>query len=227
MQEKIEAFIHLSDLFKANNHQLLLVGGTVRDFLLHLELSDMDVVTDATPEEMKTFLPDCNMEFSKYGFVKCRFNEIKFDITTFRKEKEYRDNRHPSKIIFVKSPRYDYVRRDFTINGLYADERFNIIDYCGGQKDINNRVLRTIGNPKKRIIEDPLRILRAIRFSLMYNFIIDEELQRIMKKYNYLIDELNKDKINEEIRKIKNVDRNIQHNIFAEYGLLKYLEGVK
>ena len=101
-------------------------------------------------------------------------NGIKFDITTLRKESAYLDYRHPSKITFVKDLKIDYLRRDFTINALYMDETLKIIDYTNGVNDLKNHLLRMIGDPYLRTKEDPLRILRAVRFAITFDLKIEE-----------------------------------------------------
>ena len=155
------------------------------------------------------------------------FDEEKFDYTTLRKEKHYKDSRHPSTVEFVKSPKLDYKRRDFTINALYIGEDFSLYDFAKGQKDLKNKVIRMIGNPLKRIKEDPLRILRAIRFSLMLHFEIDLKLKKAIHKSVNFLEKLNKDKIKQELLKIKNVDENEKLSLFNEFNILYLLDMVK
>ena len=180
MDKKIDSFLFLADIFSKNGYQLFLVGGTVRDYLLGLPLTDMDAVTDATPDEMKAFIPDGNFTFAKYGNVGYKFNGTKFDLTSLRKEDEYADSRHPNSVIFVKDLSIDVRRRDFTINGIYLDRDMKIIDYVGGQNDLRNHLLRMIGDPDKRIKEDPLRIIRALRFALDFKVKLFIELKQII-----------------------------------------------
>ena len=170
----------MAHIFKSHGFNLFLVGGTVRDYLLHKELTDMDAVSDATPTEIIAFLPNVDTTFAHLGSLKYKNeNNIKFDITTLRKESAYLDSRHPSKIIFVKDLKEDYLRRDFTINAMYMDADLNIIDYSGGLQDLSNHILRMVGDPDIRLKEDPLRILRAIRFALMFNLTIEPTLYEI------------------------------------------------
>lgn len=200
---KPEIFTKLAKIFNDNNHRLFMIGGTTRDYLLGLELFDFDFVTDATPDEIKTFLPDANYTFEKFGSVRVKVDGIKADITTLRVEENYEDFRHPGKIRFVKTIEEDYVRRDFTINAIYMDENEKIIDPSNGLEDLKNHKIRFIGEPEKRIIEDPLRILRAKRFANKLGFEIEENSQKSMQKLEYLLQNLNPDKIKEEERKSK------------------------
>ena len=226
--KRIDAFISLAKLFRENGYKLYLVGGTVRDYLLNKELSDMDVVTDATPEQVQSFYHGkASYTFMKYGSVTLYFNDVKFDLTTLRKERSYFDSRHPTEIEFVKSLRIDHKRRDFTINGMYLDEKFNLFDYSEGKKDLENHVIKMIGSPDRRIKEDPLRILRAIRFALTLSFDLDEKLKKSMKQNINLLSKLNPDKIKQELRKIPEVDETLKFSLFNEFDVIYLLDMVK
>ena len=223
---KITAYIHLAKYFKKHGYSLYLVGGTVRDFLLHLPLKDMDLVTDALPTQVKELFEESNDAFMKYGVLKVKYQNVKFDIATLRKEGKYDDSRHPSKIKFVKDVKKDYRRRDFTINAMYLDYYFNVYDYCHGQEDLKNKVIRFVGRPKRRIKEDPLRIMRAIRFALKYNFTIEDRTSKAMKKYSYLLEKINPEKIKEEIHKIGEVNPTFKNKLFKEYGIHQLIDVV-
>ncbi|MBO7121468.1 MAG: hypothetical protein J6V79_03665, partial [Bacilli bacterium] len=184
---RIEAFDFLKDVFSKNGFHLYVVGGTVRDFLLGKEITDLDFVTDATPEEEMKFIPEGDFTFKKFGAVRYPYKGKHIDITTLRQEGEYNDSRHPSKVTFVKDPKLDYVRRDFTINAMYLDEDYKVIDFSTGQEDLKKKLIRFIGDPAKRIEEDPLRIARAERFAKCLGFGIEEKtLQAIKDKRDLL-----------------------------------------
>lgn len=222
MNEKLNAFIELSKIFKSHNYSLYLVGGTVRDYLLNNSLDDMDAVTDATPEEVKSFLPDADFTFARMGSMRIKSSGVKFDVTTLRKEESYVDSRHPFKVTFVRDLKEDYVRRDFTINAMYMDDEMNIYDYVNGQKDLTNKVIRMVGNPDVRLKEDPLRILRAIRFALDFDFVIDDELKESIKRNKDLINKLNIEKIKMDMKKLKANNEEYKKELFAEFDI-KYL----
>ena len=198
-----DLFQYLNKIFNENGFSIFEVGGSVRDELLGLEVTDFDFATDATPEEMMKFLPNANDTFAKFGCIKYKGEYGRAEITTFRKEEDYDDFRHPRKVTFVRSLEEDYLRRDFTINAIYKDVDGKIYDPAHGVFDINNRVIRFIGNPEVRIKEDPLRILRAKRFATKLGFRIDDSTQEAIEKYSYLLDKLNPEKIKEEERKSK------------------------
>ena len=199
--ERIDAFLSLNKIFMERGFSLYLVGGTVRDYLLNIELVDMDAVTDALPSDMELFLESADFSFKRFGSVKIKYLGFKFDITTMRKEAGYDDFRHPNQIEFCDSLKIDVLRRDFTINGLYMDKDLEIIDYINGVKDLENKIIKTIGGADKRIKEDPLRIFRAIRFMVEFDFSLDEELLNAIIINKNLVRELNIEKIIMEIKR--------------------------
>lgn len=225
MDKKLLLFIELGKIFKKNSKKLYLVGGTVRDYLLNLPLCDMDLCTDATPEEMISFLKEYDYDdtFKKYGYIKLNFKNEVFDITTLREELSYQDSRHPSKVNFVKNIEEDYKRRDFTINALYMDMNINICDFVNGQNDLKEGVLRFVGDPQNRVIEDPLRIVRAVRFFSTYNLKFEEKTYDAIKKNISTLEKINIDKIKSDIRKMKNYSKErfnqICHDLSIEYLL--------
>lgn len=210
MDNKIKLFIELADLFYSHGFQLYLVGGSTRDYLLNLPLTDMDLVTDATPSEVKLFLENGNYTFERFGSVKFKYKDVKFDLTTFRKEGGYVDSRHPEVVLFTKDIKEDYSRRDITINALYLDKDLNVIDFVNGQNDLKNKVIKMVGDPLKRIKEDPLRIIRIYRFKLDLRFSIDKELEKVILANTSLLTNLRKEKILEEIHKCHHQDELIR-----------------
>ena len=170
--------IKLKEIFNEHGEQLYLVGGVVRDYLLKRFNEDYDLATTATPQKMISFLSCFPLDYHQkdLGSIKINFHNLNYEITTLRKESGVIDYRYPKEIVFVKDIEDDYLRRDFTINALYYD--FNkIIDFCFGLRDLQEKKIRFIGIAEQRIKEDPVRILRGIRFSLTLSFdIIDLDL---------------------------------------------------
>ena len=201
MDFKISLFQELADIFNKHGYQLFLVGGSTRDYLLNIPLTDMDLVTDATPEETKSFLDNADYTFERFGSVKFKYKDVKFDLTTFRKEGGYVDSRHPNVVFFTKDIKEDYPRRDLTINALYLDKDLNVLDFVNGQIDLKNKVIRMVGDPAIRIKEDPLRIIRVYRFKLDLGFNVDNELEKVIKNNKDLLGNIRKEKILEEIHK--------------------------
>ena len=227
MSLELKEFQRLVSIFKQHGYILYLVGGTVRDLLLGLTLTDMDCVTDATPEEMKTFLPGADFTFAKMGSIRCKDEGVKFDITTLRKESGYKDSRHPSEVIFVKDLKEDVKRRDFTINAMYMDEHMVLVDYVNGEKDLNKKIIRMVGDPEKRLKEDPLRIIRAIRFALQLNFEIDKKLEKTMLKNIELLKLLKKETIIQDLNKLTKFDANRKKELFDKFGITKFITVVE
>lgn len=215
----LEAFANLADIYAKYGYKLYLVGGSVRDYLLKLPTNDLDLCSDATPDETREFLPEANYRFAKFGTVSFHYDIYKIEVTTLRVEDEYLDSRHPQKIRFVRSVEEDYLRRDFTINALYLDRHMRVYDFCGGLKDLKAKQIRMIGDPQKRIEEDPLRILRALRFKLKLDFEIEESLDEVLKSNLHLLEKLNSDKIDFEIRKMIALDETKAQSLLESYSI--------
>ena len=190
MSELPKVYKRLNNLFVENGYSLYMVGGTTRDFLLGKEIFDFDFVTSATPEQMASFLDVKDKSFNS-GSVTLSFEGNKVDITTLREEGKYEDYRHPSVVNYVSDIRKDYSRRDFTINALYINEDGVVIDFVNGQRDLKEKVIRMIGNPFLRLEEDPLRILRAIRFASSLSFVVEEELKKAIFEKRFLLQKIN------------------------------------
>jgi len=199
------------------------VGGYVRDYLLKNNSLDFDLSTNATPQDLINIWGN-NIISNNYGSVVLKYKKDKFQITTFRKDIKYQNNRFP-KIEYVDTIDADVLRRDFTINSLYMDIDGNIIDKLGGMDDIKNKIVKMVGNPYDKINEDALRILRAIRFATIYNFKIDKELYNAIKELAFLVKRLSYQRKKEELDKIF-TSKNLKYGIelLKEFKLDKYLE---
>ncbi len=197
--EKVSSiFIELSSFIK---EELFLVGGSTRDLILNKSVDDLDFATSADPTYIHALFPD-KLYFEKYGTTTFKIDGYHITLASYRRECDYTDYRHPSKVEFLKDYKEDSKRRDFTINALYGDQSGEIYDPTGlGLKDIKEKRIRIIGDPTTRLIEDPLRILRAFRFSEELSFSIDDALFEAIKKEEGLLSHLNPNKIMEEIRK--------------------------
>lgn len=212
----LDVFKELALLFKKNGFDLFLVGGSIRDYLLKGNFDDYDLATNASIDDIKKFLKTkCIYELMGSG--KFIFNEKSFDITSMRKENKYVDYRHPSILERVNNPKDEFMRRDFTINALYMDVDENIFDYANGLSDLKNRIIRCIGDPNIRIKEDPLRIIRALRFAADLDFSIEKKLSDAIFKNKDLLINIKNVKINEELKKVKNKDK--MNLLIHEYGI--------
>lgn len=198
-----------------------IVGGFVRDSVMNMNSYDVDICTNALPKDVKEIF-NINKESNLYGSINFSINNYNFDITTFRKEKNYK-KRRPTEVEFIKDLKEDLNRRDFTMNSLCLDKNSNLIDYLDGKSDILNKQIKLIGD-NIRLKEDPLRILRAIRFSTIYDFEIDDSLNDGIVMYKEYIKELSLERIKSELDKIlinKNFLKGL--NLLKKYGILKLI----
>jgi len=211
-----------------------LVGGCVRDLLIGREPKDWDIATDARPEEIQKIFPDSVYEnnFGTVG-VKTRSKKEKLkiiEITTFRSEGVYSDKRHPDRISFAKTIEEDLARRDFTINALALDiagkknSKSEITDPYDGQKDLDKKVIRAVGDPNQRFNEDALRLLRAIRFATELNFTIEPATAEAIQKNSDKLQLIAKERIRDEFSKIILSDRAKEGvELLEKYNLLQHI----
>lgn len=186
------------------------VGGCVRDIIMGFTPHDWDICTSALPEQVIEIFKDQNVVPTglKHGTVTvipdqspiCESNS--FEITTYRVEGDYKDNRHPEYCEFVSDLSLDLMRRDFTINAMAYNYKDGLIDLYGGVADIKDRIIRCVGNPDDRFQEDALRIIRTIRFALRFGFDIDLDTYNSMQKYKYLLRNISAERISSELTKI-------------------------
>lgn len=219
-----EHFLSLAKYLSSHGVNAYLIGSSSRDFLLGKEIKDYDTAIDAPIDEVIDLFEDKMDKYKMYGSIQVKYLGVRYDITSFRKEGVYKDHRHPSEIIFTKDMKEDFVRRDFTINAIYIDMEGKIYDFSSGISDLSGHLLRTIGEPRKRIKEDPLRILRAIRFSLVYDFEIEESLSFAIKRYGNLLSEVSDGKIESELSKMRKsgVSEMMIKKEFSKFNIISY-----
>lgn len=202
-----------------------IVGGYARDLYLNKKSADVDICTNATPKDLKEIFKESMLPKEQYGSVAVIYNKIHFEITTFRKDIKYENNRLPVKIKYIDSLFEDLKRRDFVINTLCIDSKGNMIDLLDAKKDLDNKIIRTVGNAKDKIKEDALRILRAIRFATTLNFNLDEELKKSIRKSGSLLKKLSYYRKKSELDKIfSSPNASYGISLIVELGLDKYLE---
>lgn len=186
---------------KVGKENLYLVGGFIRDALFKKESHDMDFCLPLDGKMIHGLFED-GLYFQKFGTVSFSYRTVHVTLASLRKEGDYVDYRHPSKVEFVKTIQEDYQRRDFTINSLYMNSSFEILDPSSyGLEDISNRCIRIIGEPYERLKEDPLRIIRAYRFALQLGCHFEEKTEKALKDSIPLLSYLNPHKVEEEIKK--------------------------
>lgn len=161
----------LYELKKAG-YEAYIVGGAVRDYLLRMPINDVDITTNARPHQVNKIFRTIPTGL-KYGTLTVLYKDEKFEVTTYRIDGEYQDDRHPDNVTFSEDVQEDVKRRDFTINGLLLSDRQEIIDFVEGQKDLKAKLIRTIGDPYQRFDEDALRMMRAFYFQSKLGFQIE------------------------------------------------------
>ncbi|MBE7057295.1 MAG: HD domain-containing protein [Ruminococcaceae bacterium] len=164
------------DMLTNAGFEAYIVGGCVRDFLMGTDPDDFDITTSALPFEIKEVFKDFKVIETglKHGTVTVVIKHFHLEITTFRTESSYSDNRHPDHVHFTRSLKEDLARRDFTVNAMAYNPVVGLVDIFGGRKDLENKIIRTVGEAKERFSEDALRILRALRFASKLGFDIEE-----------------------------------------------------
>lgn len=186
------------------NFKVYAVGGCVRDTLLGLQPFDYDLCTDATTEDMVRLFSDYTLvrRGEKHGTVGVAINKSVVEITTFRTEGGYEDNRHPDWVRFVSNVEDDLSRRDFTVNAMAYNPACGYVDPFGGAEDLQKGILRTVGNPTERFSEDALRILRGVRFAVRYHLAVEPETLAAMKALAHTMEKLAHERVFEELCKL-------------------------
>jgi poly(A) polymerase len=210
-----EHAIHVVRELRQHGFQSYLAGGCVRDMLLGSEPTDYDVTTDATPNEVMRIFPETYAVGAQFGVVLVPVPKEgrEFDpagpphpieVATFRSDGSYSDGRHPDKVTYSKSPEEDVQRRDFTINGLLMDPLGGdrVLDFVGGRADLAAGIVRAIGDPERRFLEDKLRMLRAIRFAARFGYSIDPPTFAAIQELAPLIHQVSRERVRDELTKM-------------------------
>jgi poly(A) polymerase len=218
--------------------QAYLVGGCVRDLLLRRVPKDYDVATNATPQQVMSIFPETYAVGVQFGVVLVpvpetertdggtnsgtrNVNEV--EVATFRSDIGYSDGRHPDRVRFSQDPREDVLRRDFTINGMLLDPVNNeVLDYVGGQKDLEAGIIRAIGDPERRFVEDKLRMLRAVRFAARFAYKIEDETFAAIQKLAKEIQVVSRERVRDELTRMLTEEHPRRaFQLLDESGLLK------
>ena len=216
---------------KSAGFEAYIVGGCVRDFLRNVEPEDWDIATNAKPEEIQKIFPKSfysNKFFTVTVQTESENPKLKeIEVTTYRKEAKYTDKRHPDEVKFAKTIEEDLSRRDFTINALAllgSDTGLTLIDPFNGQRDLKNKIIRAVGNPKERFSEDALRMMRAVRFATALGFEIEKKTVDAILENSHWLKMISKERIRDEFLKIIMSERAAQGiELLRKLGLLKYI----
>lgn len=221
MDDKIKEIL---EMITNNGFKAYVVGGYVRDYLRKIKTNDIDICTNARVKDLMEIFKDYKVTPLEYGNILLETKDYLYEITTFRKDIDYINNRKPI-IEYVDTLEEDITRRDFTVNSICMDKDGKIIDLLNGKKDLNKKIIRTIGDPYFKIKQDSLRILRAIRFASCLNFKIEETLKTAIKENKDLLKDLSYERKKEELTKIFTSDNKAYGiKLLKELDLLEVLE---
>lgn len=227
MQKKIEFGKTILQKLINEGYQAYFVGGFVRDFILNRSINDIDIATDALPERVMELFPTTFPTGIKHGTVTVLIEKNSFEVTTFRCEKEYIDYRHPTKVEFIPNLTDDLSRRDFTMNSIAMDISGKIHDPFNGEIAISKKIIEAVGDPQKRFLEDPLRMLRAIRFAAQLSFVIEKETWEAIKKNASYLKYISAERIKQEMDKIFAADfPDLGLKLLYKTNLVKWMPGL-
>ena len=211
--------------FEKAKAEIYIVGGASRDLLLEREVTDWDFTTNLTPEEMKKLFPKNSFYNNKFGtFSVVGKNGEVFEITTFRTDVGYSDGRHPDRVKWGKSLAEDVARRDFTINAIAISLKptIKIIDLFGGRKDLENKLVKTVGDPDQRFADDGLRLMRAVRIASQLGFVIEEKTFKSIQNNAKLINNISGERVRDELFKLLlSPTPSVGIELLRQSGLLK------
>jgi poly(A) polymerase len=215
-----EAAREVAAALVAAGHEALFAGGCVRDRLLGREPDDFDIATDATPEAIRAVFPKARGVGEAFGVMLVRHRRHTFEVATFREDGPYHDGRRPSEVRFSDA-RGDAMRRDFTVNGLFERPGTGeVIDFVGGEADLQAGVLRAIGDPHARIREDRLRMLRAVRFAARLGFAIDDATRAAVAAHADELAAVSPERVGDELRRmLAHPERARAARLVEEFGL--------
>ena len=210
--------LFILDKMKESGYSAHVVGGSVRDSLIGRPLDDFDITTNATPDQTKAVFEDYKTVDTgiKHGTVTLVLSGVPYEITTYRVDGDYKDNRHPDSVTFTDRLEEDLARRDFTVNAMAYDLVFGLSDPFGGREDAKGKLIRAVGDPKVRFDEDALRILRALRFASVLGFHIEDATAAAARELAKHLESISKERVYTELKKlIMGVDAT---KILAEYS---------
>ena len=216
--------LNILKLIEDNSYEAYIVGGFVRDYLMGKKSNDVDITTNARPKDLIKIFPNANFDNALYGSVTVYLNGIRFEITTYRSEESYLDNRHPDVVNYVDDLKVDIKRRDFTVNTICMDKSGKIIDLLNAKSDIDNKIIKTVISPLDSFKIDSLRILRAIRFATTLDFDLSLEVKEAIKQSKYLLKDLSINRKKEELDKVfssPNIEKGL--SLIKKLGLIDVL----
>ena len=220
----LDTAFNVLKMIEDNSYEAYIVGGFVRDYIMGIKSNDVDITTNAKPKDLIKIFPNANIDNEVYGSVIVYLNNIRFEITTYRDEGNYLDNRHPDTVNYVDDLKIDLKRRDFTINTICMDKEGNIVDLLNSKSDIDNKIIKTVIEPLESFKIDSLRILRAIRFATTLDFELALDVKEAIMQSKYLLKDLSINRKKSELDKIfssPNIEKGIK--LIKELDLIDVL----
>lgn len=216
LHEKVE---YIFDVLK-NGFEAFAVGGSIRDSILGLKCHDWDITTNAKPDDIISLFDKTIKTGLKHGTVTVMLDNEAFEVTTYRLDGEYLDGRHPLKVYFTENLKEDLSRRDFTINALAYNNDEGLKDYFNGIYDLNNKIIKCVGEPRKRFDEDALRMMRAVRFASQLGFSIETNTEEAISICRDNLKKVSIERIRDEFDKMALLDSKYINDLI-KYGLLQ------
>ncbi len=214
--------LFILDVLTQNSFEAFIVGGCVRDYVLGNEPKDFDITSDALPLDIKNIFEKTIDTGIQHGTITVLLNKVGYEVTTYRIDGDYLDNRHPESVIFTKNLTEDLSRRDFTMNALAYNPSIGLVDPFGGEDDIKSKIIRGVGDPDKRFKEDALRIMRGVRFASQLDFNIEQSTLTAMQDNAHLIENISTERIRDEFFKLLNSDYISKIVLLELSGVYKY-----
>jgi len=199
LPEKVNRIIHT---LQQHGYEAYAVGGCVRDSLLGRTPDDWDITTSATPTETKSLFARTFDTGIEHGTITVLMEKEAFEVTTYRVDGKYEDNRHPSEVTFTRCLKEDLLRRDFTINAMAYNDKEGLVDIFGGMRDLEDQIIRRVGDARARVGEAALRILRAVRFAAQLGFAIEEETKQAIRELSFTLANISAERIQVELIKM-------------------------
>lgn len=197
-----EIALKLLEKIEEHGFHAYIVGGFVRDYVMGNSSNDVDVCTNALPKDIRNIFKDACLSSEEYGSITVLLKNVRFEITTFRREYSYINHRRPERFEFINDLQEDLMRRDFLMNTLCIDKEGRVLDFLGGKKDIDNHLIQTVGNSYQKFSEDAFRILRAVRFATILQFQLSEDIKDAIEQNKSLLRNLSYQRKREELDRI-------------------------
>lgn len=205
-----------------NGFEGYIVGGCVRDYIMGIPPHDYDITTSALPEQVKKIFSHTVDTGIEHGTVTVVIDKEGYEITTYRIDGEYKDNRHPKEVVFTSKLEGDLSRRDFTVNAIAYNNNDGFVDMFNGIEDIKSKIIRGVGDPDIRFKEDALRMMRALRFSAQLDFTIENNTFKAIKDNAHLIKNISMERVRDELFKLILSDNNERLKLLLESKMLDY-----